>query len=692
MHYPQLTSVLPLLLLSTTTNVVNAIRRHPSDLFVHDGNQNVEDGIVDGRRLNDEHLHEHEHDEEMNQIKRQTIESKMNLNQNEQQRRKMNTLPKPSDHLITDLPYLAPNTLKTKQYAGHISASLTDDKKLFYWLFEPDFTDSDVDQNSLDVPLLIWLNGGPGCSSMDGLFLENGPLQLRKDAKTKEWSFNLNPYSWHKAPAYTLYIDQPVGTGLSFTKKKKFCKNDLEVNQDFHLFLENFMIMYQDFFLKDDDSGSDSGDNTNTQRTMKRPLYFSGESHAGHYIPSMMDHILQRNDDTSKKTKPRVKFNLAGAAIGNGWIDPYHQYAAADLAYAIGSIDSAQKQALDEKEAQCRVQLEKGKYNHRSCFGLLDDIIDDSDGKYGKSTLSIYDNRIWEVAGQAREFPKGHKDVEAYLGGRNQGSFGMKVDYLDVLKALHAEESIGADQRYKECTDPPYNALSHQDGLGVTDEVVRILDHSTKPKLLIFNGMNDMICNHIGNEKALDNLKWKHAKDWTLSKRHVWDYKSQFIQQSTVGPAGYYKEYDNLIFLKVASSGHMVPMDLPDLALDMMRKLLFHISFGSNSQNIGGHLPKDKDCDSSATPSNSKLGSNEHESAEEAEDQSRKLFSRTFVQGGWFGAVMGVGVMMMINMWKSRSRTSEFDLVRVSQNDEDIFPYSDDAEMELVNSPRNLER
>ena len=68
------------------------------------------------------------------------------------------------------------------------------------------------------------------------------------------------------------------------------------------------------------------------QHTMKRPLYFSGESHAGHYIPSMMDHILKQNDDSNPATQPRVIVDLVGAAIGNGWTDPYYQYAGAEAA------------------------------------------------------------------------------------------------------------------------------------------------------------------------------------------------------------------------------------------------------------------------------------------------------------------------------------------------------------------------
>ena len=138
--------------------------------------------------------------------------------------------PNPDSHLVTSMPLLPDGVLKTRHWAGHLPAAGDgSDKKLFYWLFEPGNAAGDNTPINQDTPLILWINGGPGCSSMDGLWLENGPLRLQLDENNK-WTINVNEHSWHNAPAWTLYVDQPVGTGLSFSKDKNYCKNDFEVS------------------------------------------------------------------------------------------------------------------------------------------------------------------------------------------------------------------------------------------------------------------------------------------------------------------------------------------------------------------------------------------------------------------------------------------------------------------------------
>ena len=98
------------------------------------------------------------------------------------------------DHRVNSLPGLDPTAAKAvSQYAGYLNVQFGG---LFYWFFEA------ADPNA---PLLLWLNGGPGCSSMDGLFLELGPFRIINGN-----SVVINPHSWHNA-ANLLFIDQPIG-------------------------------------------------------------------------------------------------------------------------------------------------------------------------------------------------------------------------------------------------------------------------------------------------------------------------------------------------------------------------------------------------------------------------------------------------------------------------------------------------
>ena len=68
-------------------------------------------------------------------------------------------------------------------------------------------------------PLIIWLQGGPGCSSMLGLYTENGPFNFKynKENIMDPFEFEYNEFSWNNN-ANVMYVDQPLGTGFSFVE------------------------------------------------------------------------------------------------------------------------------------------------------------------------------------------------------------------------------------------------------------------------------------------------------------------------------------------------------------------------------------------------------------------------------------------------------------------------------------------
>jgi carboxypeptidase D len=474
----------------------------------------------------------------------------------------------PDDHLVTDLPLLDSSKFPTDHWAGLLPSTPEGDNYLFYWLFAPDLTGQpDLQEN--EIPLIIWLNGGPGCSSMDGLWLETGPFRLTHTPED-DWKIDISEHSWHKAPAYVLFVDQPVGTGLSFTTSENYVTNDDEINTEFYYFLNQFLNLHSIQFLAQGEL---------ERQIFRRPLYFAGESYAGHYIPLMMSYIREQNLNATN-----IDIRLSGAAIGNGWIDPYHQFAIHQAAYGHGIVDQEQVNALDEKERACQGAYVQGEEPPDICYELSDDVIDNSSGDEAPYYVSPYDVRVWDKDGERTEYPDGYQIVESYLGGHSvpHGKPEIGVSYADVLDAIHATPSKDAGQRYIECNGAAGDLPDLDDG--VTQEIVELLDAGLN--LLFYNGVYDLVCNHVGNEKALDHLEWKHQSEFLLAEGYAW-------ASSDGNIAGYIRAYENLLFLKVLNTGHMVPWDQPLASFDMIKTFLFHNNTGSFKTYNQGIRPRE---------------------------------------------------------------------------------------------------
>ncbi|KAJ4706686.1 Carboxypeptidase [Melia azedarach] len=163
-----------------------------------------------------------------------------------------------------------------QQFSGYITIDEKQDKALFYYFVE-------AEAEAASKPLVLWLTGGPGCSSIGaGAFCEHGPFKPSGEILLK------NEYSWNKA-ANMLYLDSPAGVGFSYSADKSFYNSvDDEITaRDNLVFLERWFTKFPEY--------------------KNRDFFITGESYAGHYVPQLAQLIVQ-----SKK-----KFNLKGIAIGN---------------------------------------------------------------------------------------------------------------------------------------------------------------------------------------------------------------------------------------------------------------------------------------------------------------------------------------------------------------------------------------
>merc|ERR1711912_193911 len=98
-----------------------------------------------------------------------------------------------------------------------------------------------------DVPVVMRLTGGPGCSSEVALFTENGPCSVNKDGKTT----TPNKHSWNRV-ANVIYVDQPADTGFSYGRgDSSIDNNEGEISEDLHHFTQEFVKRYPQFHKND---------------------------------------------------------------------------------------------------------------------------------------------------------------------------------------------------------------------------------------------------------------------------------------------------------------------------------------------------------------------------------------------------------------------------------------------------------
>lgn len=136
---------------------------------------------------------------------------------------------------------------------------------------------------------MLWINGGPGCSSLTGLFLELGPASIDKDGNIVH-----NPYSWN-SNASVIFLDQPVNTGFSYSGSS--VSDTVAAGKDVYALLTLFFKQFPEYAHQD--------------------FHIAGESYAGHYIPVFTTEILRHKKNN---------INLKSVLIGNGLTDGLTQY------------------------------------------------------------------------------------------------------------------------------------------------------------------------------------------------------------------------------------------------------------------------------------------------------------------------------------------------------------------------------
>ena len=443
------------------------------------------------------------------------------------------------DDLVDSIPeYSYRGTL----YSGYLDVS---DVKKFHYMFNL------ADENPEKKPLVLWLNGGPGCSSLDGWGNEHGPMQLKDDGK-----FYLNEYSWNKA-ANIIYLESPGNVGFSYIDSTY--DYDLYIDDDVAA-RDNLKAMIN-FFEK--------------FPTMKnKDFYIAGESYGGIYVPTLAYQIVQYN----KNLPESQKINLKGILVGNGVADWEYDADPAMRDFAFSHHLISYETRLDINK-YCIVNET---YDEEKCDETWNVLDDDLDG------INIYDylrgckipqNSKGEISTKSRYYKyapwafKKHKKTDEEIKFENSDKLGSTPCFddtifekyfnrEDVQSALH----VTAKRTYQVCSDDIAERYVSLDKGSIWAYPTLIKEGL---RILVYSGDTDAIVPFNGNQKWIENLKLEIEKPWRQWRA--------FNDMDNIG--GYAINYKGLTFCTIKGTGHMAPMWKPRETFYMFKQFLNNEDF-----------------------------------------------------------------------------------------------------------------
>jgi cathepsin A (carboxypeptidase C) len=397
-------------------------------------------------------------------------------------------------------------------------------KHYFYWLFGPRRWPTDGSQ----PPVIMWMTGGPGCSSGIALAIELGPCEVNETSG----ELYRNAYGWNDE-AYLLFVDQPTGVGYSYGDKINYVHNESEVAEDMYHFLQGFAKKFK--------SPSITGAND---------FYIIGESYAGHYIPAVGYRILQGNQ---RGDGPHI--NLKGIGIGNGFTNLYIQYpyyVTYAYDYCMEKIGKPCINASTRDEMLARMPR---------CLELIhtcNSFPDDTDPSCLAATeyCSAIEGMFGRSGLNAMDITKQSVGDLGYAMNHTIGFFARP----DVRRQLGVVDGVEWGVCNGEVT-----TLFDKDELRSFDYVIPTILSAGIP-VMLYVGDLDYSCNWMGNKAWATALEWPGKAGFNAAA------DIEFHVNGRV--AGEERTYGNFSFVRIYDAGHMVPMDQPEVALHIVSRIL----------------------------------------------------------------------------------------------------------------------
>ncbi|KAL6304126.1 Alpha/Beta hydrolase protein [Sparassis latifolia] len=417
-----------------------------------------------------------------------------------------------------------------------ISNATDETRQLFFWFYPPG------PGGSLD-DLIFWTNGGPGCSSLEGLLQENGPISwMYGQAKPTP-----NQYSWTNLSSI-LYVEQPVGTGFS-QGEPNIKASDLDYDLAVQLvgFMQQFLNVFSELEGKN--------------------LYLTGESYAGMYVPYIANYIYENPSllDLSLKgfwiSDPSISWDVVQEEIpAVAFVNKYLN---------VFSFNQTFMDQLNAQAAQCGYTDYYEKYVTYPPTSLLplpgdsvefDPGCDVWDEIFNAAVIvnpafniyRIFDTYpiLWDVLGFPGSFPQ--TQVSPLYFNRD-----------DVKRAIHAPMEVD----WVECSN--INVFSWGDASppSAFSVLPNVIEKSERA--VVVHGLADFILLSDGTRIAIQKASLGNG----LQGFQTPIANDSFIVDG-VGALGTSHTERGLTYYEVELSGHMVPQFSPVAALQIMEYLM----------------------------------------------------------------------------------------------------------------------
>ncbi|KII91592.1 hypothetical protein PLICRDRAFT_38372 [Plicaturopsis crispa FD-325 SS-3] len=408
-----------------------------------------------------------------------------------------------------------------EQISGYIDVGKN--MSTWFWFFEARNTPE-------TAPFTLWLNGGPGCSSMIGLFQENGPCKVNDAGNAT----TLNSYSWNNI-SNIIYIDQPIGTGFSYGTDTV---NSTEaaapsVWQAFQLLFES-----KEF-----------------AKYASREFIFATESYGGHYGPAFVTYFDEQNAKIDNGTLKGEKISVSALMINNGWYDPLLQNKAyVDFATDAPGYGPLQNKTVIKKLNEAFYGKGGCKEQEEACYAA------------GNNATS---NKICRTADDFcvdNVFVPAVGDRDSDDLRQNSSALFPSESYVNFLSLNSIKKKIGANSTYGECPDAPFELFEKtgDDARTWLPELSALVD--SKLKVLIWAGDADINCNWLGGHASVLAMDWYGNE--TL-------HNTPFTNMTVDGKAvAAIQNVDNFSFARVYESGHEVPAFQPEAAFAIFSQVV----------------------------------------------------------------------------------------------------------------------